>query len=204
MAHLVQGLILLAAQASAAPGFSHRVHLKVQPDCLACHASAAGSARVEDNNLPKPAACAPCHKEARIPAPRAFPVAKFSHQQHLKMGNIGPVILAAVRSKEYLGEVTPQLVSRLEKAGHACAACHRGLDASDTTGLANFPRMADCLVCHNRIEPPFSCSTCHAGEAQLKPAGHTPDFIDRHSSPTIAKAGCAVCHGRRFTCMGCH
>lgn len=131
-------------------------------------------------------------------------VAKFSHQQHLKMGNIAPAILAAVRSKAYLGTVTPELVSQLQAAKNACQACHRGLETSDATSRANFPQMADCLVCHNTIEPPFSCAKCHNGEAKLKPASHTADFMDRHSTPKVDKSGCATCHGRQFTCMGCH
>ncbi len=72
---------------------------------------------------------------------------------------------------------------------------------------AAYPQMADCLVCHSRIEPPFSCEKCHAEGAQLKPANHTPAWLDTHSSGGIRKEDhttCAVCHGRRFTCQGCH
>jgi hypothetical protein len=40
----------------------------------------------------------------------------------------------------------------------------------------------------------------------LKPANHTADFLDSHSrkQTVLDKATCAVCHGRRFTCLGCH
>jgi len=66
--------------------------------------------------------------------------------------------------------------------------------------------MADCLVCHNDIDPPYSCEFCHAKEAALKPASHAPDFLDTHTTGklNLDKTTCAVCHGRRFHCLGCH
>jgi hypothetical protein len=66
--------------------------------------------------------------------------------------------------------------------------------------------MADCLVCHSQIDPPFSCEFCHAPGDHLKPVSHTPDFIDTHTSGKLKldKSSCAVCHGRTFTCQGCH
>jgi hypothetical protein len=80
------------------------------------------------------------------------------------------------------------------------------LERSDEVSIAAFPRMADCLVCHNQIDPPFSCVKCHDEGANLKPASHTPDFLDRHTKKgTIQeRETCAVCHGRQFTCLGCH
>ncbi len=68
------------------------------------------------------------------------------------------------------------------------------------------PRMADCLVCHNQIDPPFSCAQCHDPKwTGLQPANHhDTDFHDKHSTKAIVKQGCSLCHGRTFTCMGCH
>ena len=192
----------MLAQAGAAAPFSHKLHLKLKPDCLACHVSAATSTHVEDNNLPNPGVCRPCHENVAIKAPRVLMLARFSHAQHLKLGNIAPAVAAAVRSKTLLappGDLTQQLNTK-----NPCVACHHGIETSEETSRANFPRMAECLVCHNKVEPPFSCSTCHAQDAQLKPASHTADFADRHSQRTVDKSGCAVCHGRQFTCMGCH
>ena len=66
--------------------------------------------------------------------------------------------------------------------------------------------MADCLVCHTQIDPPFTCGKCHTAEAVLRPASHTPRFADVHSNRREVpdKSGCKVCHGVKFTCMGCH
>jgi hypothetical protein len=184
------GLILLAALWAASPPFSHSLHLRLKLDCVTCHAKAAASARVEDNLLPDQSACVKCHKQVAIRAPRRSFVSQFSHQTHLKLGNIAPVLRTAVLKKTYLGAGRPHT-----DAKNACQACH---------GEGQPAMMADCLVCHSKIDPPESCYYCHAKDAALKPATHTPDFVDVHSGPSIKKEGCAVCHGRRFRCLGCH
>ena len=40
----------------------------------------------------------------------------------------------------------------------------------------------------------------------LRPADHTREFIDTHSTGKINldKQSCLPCHGRDFPCMGCH
>ncbi len=80
------------------------------------------------------------------------------------------------------------------------------MEESDRVGPANMPQMADCLVCHNKIDNPFSCEFCHAKNANLKPANHSADFLDTHTAGKLKldKTTCAVCHGRKFTCLGCH
>jgi hypothetical protein len=194
------------AQTRAASPFSHKVHLRLKLPCTTCHAAAAASTRVEDNLLPRPAVCAGCHPDGRGRNIRQQPsrpeVAKFSHAWHLKLGNIAPVLAKAMDSGEYLS--SPGDARRFLGGASQCAACHRGLEEADAVTEAHFPRMADCLVCHNKIELPFSCVTCHGEKAKLRPADHTADFEDRHSSPKMPKVTCAVCHGRTFTCRGCH
>ena len=162
------------------------------------------SNKVEDNLLPERTVCLGCHKEAEIGAPRTTLVSKFSHQQHLKMGNIAPLLASAILKKTYLSPADG--ISARLNTKNACVACHRGLEESDARAKAAYPQMADCLVCHTKIEPPFSCRTCHAETAQLRPASHTPDLIDTHSSGKLQfdKQSCAVCHGRKFLCLGCH
>jgi hypothetical protein len=196
-------LMMAAAKATAAP-FSHKVHLKLKLPCVTCHTAASTSTRVEDNLLPRPTVCAGCHRDQRSgkQQPRRAQVAKFSHAQHLKMGNIAPVLAKAIDSGQYLS--APGDARRFLNTSNQCVACHRGLEEADAVTDAHFPQMADCLVCHNKIELPFTCVTCHGEGAKLRPATHTADFEDRHSSPKMVKVGCAVCHGRAFTCRGCH
>jgi hypothetical protein len=205
LAHFVQGLaLLIATVAVQAADFSHALHLKLKADCQACHAKAATSSKLEDNLLPEAQACSECHKEVQIKAPRKLRLSKFDHAFHLKMGNVAPVIKGAINGKTYFGEgaaLLPHLDTK-----NACAACHHGIEQSTAIkaeAKAHFPQMPDCLVCHSKIDAPFSCETCHAGDKALKPAFHTPDYLDAHSRKSV-KQGCAVCHGRTFTCLGCH
>jgi hypothetical protein len=215
LAHLLQGLIVagwLAAPLAAAPSFSHRVHLAQKLTCVTCHSGAPGSTKASDNNLPKPEFCVTCHVaggkarpvEAAIKHPRKLLVTKFNHQLHTKLGNVAPIIARAIDTKAYLsppGDMRKHLDTR-----NACAACHRALEHSDQVSMAAFPRMADCLVCHNQIDPPFSCVKCHDDGPGLKPASHTPEYLDAHTRKGTIKdrETCAACHGRQFTCLGCH
>ena len=127
----------------------------------------------------------------------------FSHKTHLKLGNIAPVIADAIDHGRYL---SPGDIRRFLNTKNACEACHRGLEESTKIGTANMPQMADCLVCHNKIDPPESCGFCHDPGPHLKPSNHTPDFLDSHPRKSLGlnMQSCAVCHGRKFTCLGCH
>jgi hypothetical protein len=132
------------------------------------------------------------------------PLKEFSHKKHLKLGNVAPAIAAAIDKGTYLGRgdrIRPFLNS-----SNACQACHRGLEDSDHVSAANMPQMADCLVCHNTIDPPDSCALCHPKGAQLKPPSHVAGFLDTHTNKNLGLdlQSCAVCHGKKFTCLGCH
>jgi hypothetical protein len=190
----------------AAP-FSHRQHLQMSLACVGCHTAAANSTRVEDNLLPAKEVCLSCHKETeiQIPSPPATRITSFSHAQHLRMGNVAPLLALAIDKKNYLQPAND--IRRHLNTRNPCEACHRGLEESDRVTHAALPQMADCLVCHSQIENPFSCETCHGKTiASLKPASHTANFMDTHSTGKLHldKTTCAVCHGRTFTCMGCH
>ena len=196
---------MLACLATAAP-FSHKIHLEQKLTCAVCHAAASKSTAVEDNLLPSEKLCAGCHKdENQVKAPRQTLVSKFDHARHAKMDNIGSSLLKALQAGTYLGKPSDIHPPDLQ-ASNACVSCHRGLERSEEVSPDVFPRMADCLVCHDRIDPPFSCEQCHNQGAALKPASHTNDWLDRHTSSRVPKdkQSCAVCHGRRFTCLGCH
>lgn len=159
--------------------------------------------------------CQPCHtallKLTEV-SKKERPVRwiRFNHELHLKLGNPAPVLLKAIESKAYLpglGADPEKLKPHLAQANIACTACHRGM--SEATGAltkANYPHMSDCLVCHNKIDNPFSCEKCHVEDAkELRPDSHKAQgFADGHSNKLVNKAECAVCHGRRFTCLGCH
>ncbi len=201
---LLLALLAPVSGQEAARPFSHKLHLELKLECVTCHGRVASSTKVSDNNLPEEKVCLGCHQAANTGKPPAVRLDRFNHQLHLRMGNIAPVIAAAIDSGAYLskpGEIRPQLNTR-----NACEACHRGLRESEAVSQANLPRMADCLVCHNQIDVPFSCEKCHDNVASLRPASHGENFIDVHSTgkANLDKPSCAVCHGRTFRCMGCH
>jgi hypothetical protein len=189
-----------------AAGFSHKQHLALKIACPTCHTAAVASTKASDNLLPNAAVCRECHSDNRQPRSTPTPqfVAKFNHSLHLKMGNVAPAIAAAIDKGTYMSNPGDERAHL--NSGNPCEACHRGLEDSDRITAANFPRMADCLVCHNKIDVPFSCAECHSESQLLRPASHTPNFLDTHSSGKLKmdKSTCAVCHGRRFTCQGCH
>jgi hypothetical protein len=180
--------------------------LKLQPECIACHPSAPRSAKLEDNNLPDVKVCAGCHKEGevKVKPPAQANLSAFPHAIHVKL-NVAASIAKAIDSGDYLGKPGEKQREQLNTK-NVCTACHRGLETSDAVSKAHFPQMADCLVCHNTIDVPFSCVKCHAKDAQLKPANHTADFLDAHTTGRLSldKTKCAVCHGRTFQCQGCH
>jgi hypothetical protein len=132
---------------------------------------------------------------------RAF---RFNHQLHLGFGNMAPMLANAVDKGTYLAP--PGDVRRFLNSENSCAACHRGVSEVDLATQMHLPRMADCLVCHSGIDLPYSCAKCHTEDAVLRPASHTSSFGDSHSSREAVpdKSSCRVCHGVRFTCMGCH
>ncbi|MFN7922640.1 MAG: cytochrome c3 family protein [Bryobacteraceae bacterium] len=217
MAHLVQRLVRfipavwgLACWAQSKP-FSHELHLQLKLGCVECHASTPASTKASDNNLPDGKVCLKCHEKGMaVKEPSASLVTQFNHALHLQMGNAAPVIAAALDRKTYHASSTgalpgPELRAQLATT-NACQACHRGLEHSRTTDHSVFPAMQDCLVCHAKVDNPFSCEKCHTPGAHLKPVSHGKEWVDVHSSgkANLNKASCVVCHGRRFTCLGCH
>ncbi len=200
-----------AAQDSA---FPHQPHLALGVDCQSCHAAAPSSSSAEDSLLPGQQLCGTCHTgqiareidtswiERREPPARSF---RFDHEFHLGLGNVAPLIASAIDSGDYFGK--PGDARRFLDTENACAACHRGLEESvSVQGGAHLPKMGDCIVCHTKIDNPFTCPECHHQGVDLKPADHTREFIDGHSTGRVGldKLTCLPCHGRNFSCMGCH
>jgi c(7)-type cytochrome triheme protein len=200
--------------------FSHRFHLtQAKASCLDCHARIQDSTSASDSNLPAERDCLKCHDGQR--ARRECPVChknqesvdpmespardfRFDHKLHLGLGNLAPVIAAAIDQGSYLSRA--QNIREHLNGENLCQACHRGLEETDLASRTNLPQMADCLVCHFEIAPPFSCEFCHTKDAKIKPASHTPDYLDLHSSGKVKleKQSCRICHGVGFRCMGCH
>jgi hypothetical protein len=195
--------------------FSHRAHVSLDIPCQTCHVKADASDLASDSLLPDASRCLKCHETQKASAkPPAPPLGRtvlparnllFSHRKHLQLGNVAPALMAAIDGRTYLGFVSPKMRDQLQSE-NLCEACHRGLLDEAAKATPHLPAMADCLVCHPRIDPPFSCELCHTKTAYLKPASHTQNFIDIHSSRIshLDKLSCRICHGVGFRCMGCH
>lgn len=197
-------VLAAAAMAQEKRFFSHPPHLALKLECKDCHAAALASKDPTDNLLPAREMCAKCHKNALVSPPKATKLAHFSHAQHLQIGNVAPLIARAIDTGRYLLPATAALRKSLD-TNNVCLACHRDV-LGEAPAHDAMRRMADCLVCHNQIAPPDSCERCHGSGAALKPATHTASFLDTHSggNAKLDKSTCAVCHGRNFTCLGCH
>jgi hypothetical protein len=183
---------------------AHQLQAVIAALALLAGPAAAQQQRPFSHKAHRAERCESCHRDtlASKVATGKTPLAHFSHELHLKMGNVAPVIAAAVKSGNYLGDPTGRLEHLNSK--NPCAACHAGIEDSIAPSPALLPAMADCLVCHSKIDPPDSCETCHVAVATLMPANHTEKFVDSHSEKSVSKTGCALCHGRNFTCQGCH
>ena len=194
--------------------FPHRTHLEQGLDCATCHAGARTSEDSADHLLPDGQLCGACHNGQTAPAIDVTPLAarapaertyRFDHAFHLGLGDPAPLIAAAIDSGNYYGK--PGDARRFLDGGNACAACHRGLEESlSVDSPAHMPAMGDCIVCHTRVDNPFSCGECHFEGIDLMPADHTREFVDNHSTGRagLDKLSCLPCHGRNFACMGCH
>lgn len=214
MAHHLQKIAAIAAILAGAAGlqaqsrrpFSHKYHIQQQQvgTCQSCHVDAEKSEKAEDNLLPFHDACARCHDETHIREPRVLQVQKFNHSIHVKMGNPAPLIAAAIKAGTYLAK--PEELPKGLDTKEACAGCHHGIEQSEaiTDQKAHFPGMADCLTCHNQISPPDSCKKCHADTMKFRPDSHTVNFVDTHATMKLDKPACWSCHGKKFTCKGCH
>lgn len=210
--------VLLCACGPVLPGqeltFSHRLHfVEANTTCLDCHAVARESKAAADILVPTEDQCAVCHEGGTATPvdtaglknfktkPRSY---RFNHEFHLRLGNAAPLIAAAIDGGTYLGK--PGDARKHLDTGDSCQACHRGVRETDLANEAHLPLMPDCLVCHSEVDNPFSCEKCHLEGVNLRPADHTRDFIDLHSTGKISydKQTCLPCHGRDFGCMGCH
>lgn len=204
---LVFFLAFAQGSAQVRQPFSHKLHMKQVAGCQACHTGAEKSTKAGDNLMPHETECVNCHHEVHIKEPRKTTVHSFNHELHLG-ANPGPIIAAAIKDKTWLG--TAKEMPKNVNTSNACIACHHDIDQSEairaSDGKAHYSRMADCLTCHNQIKPPESCKTCHDPSTTFRPADHTPAFVEGHTKKGAVadKQVCHGCHGRNFTCNGCH
>ena len=191
--------------------FSHQLHIiDNDMECTDCHTRVTESLSAYDDNRPDEDVCFSCHEDTLFSNAgplRLFEnptrIVIFNHNVHVNLDSIGIVLKMAVSSGKYLG-IPPDLPAEFDSE-NACSSCHRGMNKADFSTEDNLPVMSDCLVCHSEVDPPFSCKTCHSSDVRLTPLSHTETWIDDHTEMKHEKPNsCEPCHGRSFTCRGCH
>jgi hypothetical protein len=177
-----------AQKADPAFVFPHSTHVDGEVACTNCHASIAGSTRLEAAvrhvEIPaspsKNSACKDCHdSDPKLQVPtRTEPFRlRFDHQAHL------------ARTKD-------------------CKACHWKLpEPADAKQVP--PPMAACTSCHEH-QADFQaarCTRCHVDLKGYLPTGsfsHQGDWLKVHGAMARPSAeSCAACHDQTY-CAECH
>lgn len=194
--------------------FAHAKHAKVA--CARCHVGVGMSTSANDTQMPAEQVCAACHADSTRARPADRPggdAAKRCRKCHrgYQAGKTPP--------KQIWPAARLRFSHRLHQTqGIDCASCH----AFDG-GKRAFPRMRQCMECHQLRRASTRCQSCHLtrkdgrlvirfGEGQmLRPSGslrgdaHTQVFVRREHA-TVARANrryCETCH-RQSTCLKCH
>ena len=204
------GLALVAATAVyAGPGkaktfaerhelnFSHTLHVETNGmECVACHAGVTQSATGYTNLLPLHPQCADCHD---VEAPN-----------NCSMCHTSATPTAQLAITDYSERFSHCL--HLDRAKLECATCHVSpahLDQPLAVGqVGHFPKMTDCMSCHEQRKAANDCATCHMPWEKLTPRDHMVEWLSRHGAVASAEEEnrCNQCHGQSniVSCQSCH
>ncbi|UCF36782.1 MAG: cytochrome c3 family protein [Acidobacteriota bacterium] len=203
--------------------FSHSRHLKaLDLECTFCHSRATESSQSTDSLLPSKETCAICHEVQESsrcltchPMPESahalvieqHPV-QFNHELHAAIPDLPSTLKQALDDGTYPESGFIELAA-LIRPERNCTGCHRGMENAEFGGPQNYPRMSDCMVCHQTDSDPMKdCVTCHPDEPYRRPVSHmTETFFDDHSAEEGSHDSqwCRQCHMPRFNpCMQCH
>ncbi len=179
-------------------------------ECLDCHETLPTSAAAEDLNFPSMESCGRCHDvdsaqgcatchanpEAVVRRANRSANLRFSHQGHLALGSQLVTALSAASPP-------------VEAGGTVCESCHRGIRQTMVTGPGQYPKMSDCLTCHQSERDAMrACGTCHPDTRDLLPLDHrVPTFFDDHAQVVAqtSSPNCRMCHTPGYNpCSQCH
>ncbi|MDZ7342962.1 MAG: cytochrome c3 family protein [candidate division KSB1 bacterium] len=171
--------------------FSHKKHIvELGAECSTCHPSAQTSENSNDLLLPKQADCAVCHEQVENDC-------QYCHVDEKKYEPY-----AAPKREVLFNHKLHVETQQME-----CAACHAGVEQSETPSLAFLPVMASCNACHNNVRAASACESCHPQIEALRPLSHAQvDWAKEHKRLVRAEGAsndCAVCHMDNF-CQTCH
>ena len=197
----------------------HSLHLAAGLQCRQCHTQIDQSALSSQNDLPTGDACDACHGEQHPMVPagesrRCADCHTHVEDQRVTATSVIDRPKLIFSHQAHLARNTP------------CASCHGDMSQVRQATLAQLPKEADCLSCHDGEQASDRCGTCHptgadgrlltaiaddATAPKLIPQGtsargaqHDLAFVQDHAG--IAKANpqlCASCHADEF-CVDCH
>jgi len=199
--------------------FNHGEHLALGVGCETCHVDIATSTRVRDDNFPTGSACDSCHGPQHAPD-LAAPDRKCE-MCHAGMKD-GQVVAAVKTPPAKLHFNHKMHLSR----GASCETCHGDMSKVRLATTLQLPREADCVACHDGLQAPDTCGTCHPtgpggrlvtrrddkpNTPPLVPsarsswgASHTLEFVRDHTAQAKANpALCENCH-HPDDCQTCH
>jgi hypothetical protein len=174
--------------------FSHTLHVEANSvDCATCHGVAAKSQSGNDNLLPGHLQCVECHD---------VETANGCAMCHLS---------ATPKEQPAISDYSPKFghIRHVEKAKLTCGDCHKDLDKPlDADHRGHFPKMADCLACHDQRKATTECSACHTSDDSRKPQDHLVNWLNRHGAAAsmAEEQQCNQCHGHSniVECQSCH
>ncbi|KIG14776.1 Cytochrome c family protein [Enhygromyxa salina] len=197
----------------------HSLHLAKGINCKQCHQRIDQSKLSSQNDLPTGEACDACHgdQHPRVAAgeqPRCAECHTHVEEQRVTATTIFPRPHLSFSHQAHLAR------------GADCGSCHGDMTKVGRATIAQLPKEATCLTCHDGKQASDTCSTCHptgvdgrlltvigddATMPKLLPKGatsrgaeHDLAFVEDHRG--IAKANpelCASCHDDNF-CADCH
>lgn len=176
--------------------FSHKAHMVHTPNCADCHQNKETGA-IE---RPTHASCVACHVAAADDKPAGSACQECHH-------TTDPKQIHRVERPDY-SKANFDHESHKEQS---CAECHGNVAQSSRTSQINFPRMEDCLSCHQpglgQVQK-ADCFSCHYSL-------NTETIPESHKSPNWNEKGhgamsnndpvtCARCHVQQDDCATCH
>ena len=176
--------------------FSHDIHTSMGIECESCHADVAESTSGTDNLMPAMDACAECHDVEDTDGCTLC---------HSDMENLDVYQRVVDYSPKFNHKVHVE-------AKLACDHCHVGVEKSDSAaathlpGMEGCPGMEMCMDCHDGLQAPKDCHTCHVEQKDLRPVDHANElWLQQHgdNAKMDDAQSCSMCHERN-SCTECH
>ena len=129
--------------------FSHKLHFKFFPDCLACHQMTGNGWAM---NYPPESKCMSCHSTIDVESPAIAKLAAYFDQHK-------PVPWVKIYSLP--DEVFFSHKTHYAKAKVGCSTCHGPVAERDVITLDRVTWMEFCTDCHKQKKAPANCRSCH-------------------------------------------